>query len=64
VCVSYNLANLNHTFWTENTFLLVDQACQIQTTLRAAKVTKSAKWAAKVMKNFSVGWLHLGAFKG
>jgi len=40
------------------------QACQTQTTLRAAKVTKSAKGAAKVMKNSPVGWLYLGTFIG
>jgi len=32
--------------------------------LRAAKVTKSVKGAAKVMKNSPVGWLHLGTFRG
>jgi len=31
------------------------QACQAQTSLRAAKATKTAEGAAKVLKNSSVG---------
>jgi len=42
----------------------LSQACQTQSTLLAAKVTKSAIGAAKVMKNSSVGWPHLGKFRG
>jgi len=33
----------------------LDQACQTQTSVRAAKATKTAEGAAKVPKNPSVG---------
>ncbi len=34
--------------------ITVKQACQTQTTLRAAKATKTAEGAAKVLKNFYI----------
>jgi len=35
----------------------VEQACQTQTALRAAKATKTAEEAAKMLKNLSAGYI-------
>jgi hypothetical protein len=35
----------------------LEQACQTQTTLRAKKATKTVEGAAKVLKNFSAGYI-------
>jgi len=37
---------------------ILNQACQTQTTLRAAKATKNDEGAAKVLKNSFVGYIN------
>ena len=56
-----NVTYLNQNVYCNDFFVLslltIEQACQTQTSLRAAKATKTAKGAPKVLKNSLVGYI-------